>query len=129
MSRNVTLNLTPATELYNSSSLTSSLGRIYSYNHPVSGRIISYDDRTINMEVTFNIGRSQISMDNNMDVNNQTYIRLYSNVASETQPIFITSGSTSLAIPATDCTDTTQSFCHGTYSIWLDRTVAEGNLQ
>ncbi len=129
MSRNVTLNLNAATELYSSPSLSTRLGQVYSYNHPISGRIVSYDERTVNMEVTFNIGRSQISMGNNVDVNTQTYIRLYSNVASETQPIFITSGPVTLAAPATDCTDSAQSFCHGTFSIWLDRAVVEGNLQ
>lgn len=129
MSRNVTLNLNAATELFSSSTLSTRLGQVYSYNHPISGRIISYDDRTINMEVTFNIGRSQISTANNIDVNGQSYVRLYSNVASETQPIFITSGPVTLSSPATDCTDTAQSFCHGTFSIWFDRNTVEGNLQ
>ena len=81
------------------------------------------------MEVTFNIGRSQISTANNLDVNAQSYIRLYSNVASETQPIFITSAPAALASPASDCTDSNQSFCHGTFSIWLDRSAVESNLQ
>lgn len=129
MNRNVTITLNAATELYTSDSLTTRLGQVYSYNHPISGRIVSYNDRAINIEVTFNIGRSQISTSNNLDVNGTSYIRLYSNVAAETQPIFITSGPATLASPATDCTDTQQSFCHGTFSIWLDRTVAEGNIQ
>ena len=129
MTRNVTLSLNAATELYTSPSLSTRLGQVYSYNHPISGRILSYDDKTINMEVTFNIGRSQISTANNLDVNAQSYIRLYSNVASETQPIFITSAPSTLASPASDCTDSNQSFCHGTFSIWLDRSAVESNLQ
>ena len=129
MTRNVTLSLNAATELYTSPSLSTRLGQVYSYNHPISGRILSYDDKTINMEVTFNIGRSQISTANNLDVNAQSYIRLYSNVASETQPIFITSAPSTLASPASDCTDSNQSFCHGTFSIWLDRSAVEANLQ
>ena len=128
MSRNVTLTLNASTDLYSSSTLTTRLGQVYSYNHPISGRIVSYDAKTINMEVTFNIGRSRIAPDN-LEVSAQSYIRLYSNTAQETQPIFITSAPANLISSATDCTDSAQSFCHGTFSIWLDRSVAEKNLQ
>ena len=126
--KNVTLRLNPQTQFYSSESLSTQLGTLWNLNQPINGRLVSYNERSINMEVPFNIGRSRISTGNNIDVNAQTYIRLYSNVASETEPIFITSDVFPLASPATDCTDSAQSFCHGTFSIWLDRSVVEGNL-
>ena len=127
--KNVSLTLSPATLLYSSSGLTTQLGQIYSYTHPITGRVISYDDRAVNIEVPFNIGRSQIAPSNNTDVNAQSYIRLYSNVPGETQPIFITTNIFPLAAPASDCTDSNQSFCHGTFSIWFDRGAVENSLQ
>ncbi|MBR6089242.1 MAG: hypothetical protein IKP86_04855 [Anaerolineaceae bacterium] len=129
MGKRVTLKLTPATQLFSSQTLTTLLGQVYDYNQPLNGQLISYDDRSINVEISFNIGRSQISTGNNLDVNAQSNIRLYSNVPSKTTPIFITSGVMRLVSPATDCTDAAESFCHGTFSIWLDRTIVENNLQ
>ena len=127
--KNATLTLSPTIQLYSSSTLTTQLGTVFSYTNPITGRVVSYDDRTINIVVPFNIGRSQVATSNNTDVNAQTYVRLYSNVPSETQQIFVTTGIVSLAEPVTDCTDSNKSFCHGTFSIWLDRTLAENNLQ
>lgn len=124
----VTLTLDDRTQFYTSDTLTSQLGTIWTRNRPLTGRLVGYNDRAINIEVSFNIGRSRIATSNDMDVNSQTYIRLYSNVPSETEPVFVTSNVVPLASPATDCTDTAQSFCHGTFSIWLDRTMAESNV-
>ena len=126
--QSVTLALDDRTQFYTSESLTSQLGTIWTRNRPLTGRLVSYNDRAINMEASFNIGRSRIATSDNMEVNSQTYIRLYSNVPSETEPVFVTSNVVSLASPATDCTDSAQSFCHGTFSIWLDRTMVESNL-
>jgi len=127
--KNVTLTLSPATQFYSSEALTTMYGTIWTQNRPVTGRLVSYNDRAINIEVDFNIGRSRIATTNDLDVGSQTYIRLYSNVPAETEPVFVTSNTFPLTAPATDCTDTAQSFCHGTFSIWLDRTVVENNLQ
>ncbi len=127
--KNATLTLSPTIQLYSSNALTTQLGTVFSYTNPITGRVISYDDRAINIEVPFNIGRSQVATSNNTDVNAQTYVRLYSNVPSETQQIFVTTSIVSLAEPVTDCTDSNKSFCHGTFSIWLDRTLAESSLQ
>ncbi|MBQ4513456.1 MAG: hypothetical protein II969_10705 [Anaerolineaceae bacterium] len=127
--KNATLTLSPTIQLYSTSALTTQLGTVFSYTNPITGRVVSYDDRTINIVVPFNIGRSQVATSNNTDVNAQTYVRLYSNVPSETQQIFVTTGIVSLAEPVTDCTDSNKSFCHGTFSIWLDRTLAESSLQ
>ena len=126
--QSVTLTLDDRTQFYTSEALTSQLGTIWTRNRPLTGRLVSYDDRSINIEVPFNIGRSRIATSNDMDVNSQTYIRLYSNVPSETEPVFVTSNVVPLASPATDCTDNAQPFCHGTFSIWLDRTMVESNL-
>ena len=126
--QSVTLALDDRTQFYTSESLTSQIGTIWTRNRPLTGRLVSYNDRAINIEASFNIGRSRIATSDDKEVNSQTYIRLYSNVPSETEPVFVTSNVVSLASPATDCTDTAQSFCHGTFSIWLDRTMVESNL-
>lgn len=126
--QSVTLTLDDRTQFYTSESLTSQLGTIWTRNRPLTGRMVDYNDRAINIEVSFNIGRSRIATSNDMEVNAQTYIRLYSNVPSETEPVFVTSNVVSLASPATDCTDSAQAFCHGTFSIWLDRTMVESSL-
>ena len=126
--QSVTLALDDRTQFYTSESLTSQLGTIWTRNRPLTGRMVAYNDRAINIEVPFNIGRSRIATSNDMEVNSQTYIRQYSNVPSETEPVFVTSNVVSLASPATDCTDSAQSFCHGTFSIWLDRTMVESSL-
>ncbi len=125
----VTITLTEATSLFTSDSLTSQLGNVWIYNQPITGRFVSYSDRYVNVEVPFNIGRTQISADNNQTVAAQTYIRLYSNVASETQPVFALQTPVTLVSPASDCTEVPgQSFCHGTISIWFDRTAVESSL-
>ena len=128
MGRDVNVTLLPSTGLFSTEGLTGQLGRIYDSNKPLTGRLVSYTDRAVNVEVPFNIGRSQISSDNNTDVAISTYLRLYSNVPSETAPIIILDTVTHLVSPASDCTEGAQAFCHGTVSIWFDRTAVESNL-
>ena len=128
MGRDVNVTLLPSTGLFSTEGLIGQLGRIYDSNKPLTGRLISYTDRAVNVEIPFNIGRSQISSDNNTDVAISTYLRLYSNVPSETAPIIILDTVTQLVSPASDCTEGAQSFCHGTVSIWFDRTAVESNL-
>ena len=128
--QNVTVTLTESTSLFSSQDLTSLLGSVWIYNQPITGRLVSYSDRYVNVEVPFNIGRSQISSDNDRSVASQTYIRLYSNVASETQPVFALQMPVTLVSPAADCTDVPgQSFCHGTISIWFDRSAVESSIR
>ncbi len=126
----VTVTLSESTSLYSSQDLTSLLGNVWIYNQPITGRLVSYSDRYVNVEVPFNIGRSQISSENDRTVAAQTYIRLYSNVAAETQPVFALQTPVTLVSPAEDCTDVPgQSFCHGTISIWFDRGAVESSLR
>ena len=124
--RDVTVTLSNSMGLYSTEGLSGQLGRIFDPNKPLSGRLTKYTDRAVNVEIPFNIGRSQISDDNNVGIS--TYLRLYSNVPSETAPIIILDLLTQLVSPATDCTDGPQSFCHGTISIWFDRTAIENNI-
>ena len=129
LGQDVSLAMGGVTKFYSSSSLSTEMGTIWSPFVTITGRLVGYDDRTINLDIPFNISRSQISLENNLDVSAYTYDRTYSNAAAETDPIFITSGPFQLAAPATDCTDTAQSFCHGTFSIWFDRAIVEDRLQ
>lgn len=128
MGRDITVTLLPSTALFSTEALSGQLGRIYDSNKPLTGRLISYTDRAVNIEIPFNIGRSQISSDNNTDVAISTYLRLFSNVPSETAPIIIVDVPTKLVTPATDCTEGQQSFCHGTVSVWFDRSAVESTL-
>ena len=129
LGRQVTVNLTASSALYNSDALNAQLGPVFNYTQPLTGRLASYSDTAVNIEMPFNIGRDRISSGNNTDVMAATNIRLYSEVPSETTPIFILQGASPLIEPATDCTDIPgQSFCHGTFSIWFDRPTIEGNI-
>lgn len=127
---NITVDLNASTYLYNSEALSGQLGPVFNYMQPLTGRLVNYTEKAVNIEIPFNIGRSQIDTANNLEVRAATNIRLYSQVASETTPIFILQSAARLASPATDCTDVPgQSFCHGTFSIWFDRSIVEGNLR
>ena len=129
LGKDVTINLSASTVLFNSEALSGQLGPVFNYTQPLSGRLVSYSDTAVNIEIPFNIGRDRISSGNDTDVMAATNIRLYSPVASESTPIFILQGAAPLAAPATDCTDVPgQSFCHGTFSIWFARSVVEYNI-
>ena len=128
MGREISVQLLPSTGLFSTEALSGQLGRIYDSNKPLNGRIVAYTERAVNIQIPFNIGRSQISADDDTEVAISTYLRLYSNVPSETAPIIILDTVTRLVSPASDCTDGTQSFCHGTISIWFDRSSVESLL-
>ena len=127
--KEVTVPLSASVTLFNSEALVNHLGNIFAYT-PISGKLISYTDKAVNIQIPFNIGRSQIATTNDTEVTGASYIRQYSAIPSETQPIFVLGGNASLVSPATDCTDDPgKSFCHGTFSIWFDRTAVESTLQ
>lgn len=127
--KDVTITLDASTRLFTADTLTTQLGSVWTPNQPLTGRLISYTDRYINIEAPFNIGRSVISADNDRNIAAGTYIRLYSNVPSETQPVLALQSPITLTAPAADCTEGPQSFCHGTISIWFDRTAVESSLR
>ena len=130
MTREVTLSLNSATRLFKSEGLYDELGSIYNYTQLLTGHLVSYTDTALNLEIPFNIGRSQISGENNTEVTAASNIRQYTTTASESNPIFILRERTSLVAPASECTEIPgQSFCHGTFSIWFDRSVVENNLR
>ncbi len=129
LGKDVTLTLDASTRLFSTDTLTSQLGSVWTPNQPITGRLASYSDRYVNLEVPFNIGRSVISAENDRSIAAGTYIRLYSNVASETAPVFALQAPVTLISPAADCTEGPQSFCHGTISIWFDRTAVESSLR
>ena len=124
----VTITFAPSVFLFSTEGLTGQLGRIVDFSKTPTGRLVAYTDRAVNVEVPFNIGRSVISSENNTDVAISAYLRLYSNVPAETAPVIILDQTYPLTSPASDCTEGTQSFCHGTVSIWFDRTAIENNL-
>lgn len=126
--KDVTITFSPSTYLFSTEGLTGQLGRVVDFSKTPTGRLVAYTDRAVNVEVPFNIGRSVISGENNTDVAISAYLRLYSNVPAETAPVVILDQVYSLVSPASDCTEGTQSFCHGTISIWFDRTAVENNL-
>jgi hypothetical protein len=64
-----------------------------------------------------------------MNVVRGTNIRQYSDVPAETTAIFITQTEVMLTSPATDCTDSKFSFCHGTISVWIPRTSIESTIK
>ncbi len=127
----VTFDLDGAAVLYADETLSADnqLGTVVNYAEELKGRLAAYTDTAINIEADFNIGRSQIETANNRVVQNGSYIRLYSDTPSETTPIFILQKGIELVGTASACTDSqTQSFCHGTISIWFDRAAIESNL-
>ena len=127
----VTFDLDGAAVLYADETLSADnqLGTVVNYAEELKGKLVAYTDTAINIETDFNIGRSQIETANNRVVQNGSYIRLYSDTPSETTPIFILQKGIELVGTASACTDSqTQSFCHGTISIWFDRAAIESNL-
>lgn len=131
LGNNVSFDLTGTTLLFADEDLSESnqLGTVINYAQQINGKLAAYTDKAINIEAEFNIGRSQIEVANNRVVQNGSYIRLYSAVPSETTPIFILQKGIELVGTASACTDSqTQSFCHGTISIWFDRAAIESAL-
>lgn len=127
----VTFNLDGNVDLFSDNMLTEDkkVGIIINYLQNVNGVLIGYNERAINLEIPFNIGRSQISPSNMMNVVRGTNIRQYSDVPAETTAIFITQTEVMLTSPATDCTDSKFSFCHGTISVWIPRTSIESTIK
>ena len=128
----VTLDLNNSILLYASSGLDTNyqLGTIIDITAPLTGRLVDYTSNAINLEVPVNIGRSQISPANDMEVSTTTNIRRYSDVPTATNPVFILQRPFQLIEPAKDCTETGgQIFCHGTFSIWFDRKYVENTLR
>lgn len=125
----VTFDLSGNVILYNSEDLKEQFANIMNYTQGLTGTLVDYTDKAIYIESEYNIGRTQISQNNNVDVSAQTYVRQYSSVASETTPLFILQKQTKLVKPAADCTTAAQSFCHGTIGTWFDRSVIETNLR
>ncbi len=131
LGNNVSFDLTGTTLLFADEELNENnqLGTVINYAQQINGKLAAYTDTAINIEAEFNIGRSQIEVANNRVVQNGSYIRLYSAVPSETTPIFILQKGIELVGSASACTDSqTQSFCHGTISIWFDRAAIESAL-
>lgn len=126
----ITFDLAGNLTLFDSDALdtASQLGAVINYAENVSGRMVAYTEKAVNIESEFNIGRSQISTTNNLDVKNATYVRLYSTVAAETTPVFILQKNIKLAKPAADCVSGQQMFCHGVISLWFDRSKIENSL-
>ena len=97
------------------------LGTVINYAQSVSGTLVGYTDKAVNLHAPFNIGRSQISISTYTNVNRSTNVRQFSDTPSATTPIFISQIEMILAEPASACTDSTQEFCHGTVSFWVPR--------
>ena len=131
LNKAVTYDLTGNMILYGSENIDAGnqIGTVYNYAQGLTGKLLGYTDTAVNIETEFNIGRSQISTNNNIAVQPSTYVRLYSSVASETTPIIILQKATNLTQQAADCTTGQQSFCHGKLSLWLDRKAVEGSLK
>ena len=118
----------PGSEIiYSSSELTDELGVVTNFAQGVPGKLIAYTDKAVQIEATFNIGRNQILTGNRATVNSQTYIRKYSNPASETSQVFLLRSQTTLIEPIEECPEG-QAFCHGTISMWFDRKKIEPTI-
>ena len=130
--RDVTIDLSNSVLLYASSDLDTNfqLGTIIDNTAPITGQMVEYTSRAVNVLVPCNIGRSQISTANDREVSVTTNIRLYSEVPSATKPVFILQRPVQLIEPAADCTESGgQTFCHGTLSIWFDRNYVEPSMR
>lgn len=127
----VSFNLDGNVNMYDDNTLTEEkkVGIIINYLQNVNGKLIGYDAQAINLEIPFNIGRSQISSSNMMNVVRGTNIRQYSDVPAETTAIFITQTEVVLTSPASDCTDSQFPFCHGTISVWIPRSSIEASIK
>ena len=55
MTREVTLSLNGNTRLFKSERLYDELGSIYNYTQLLKGRLVSYTDTAVNLEIPFNI--------------------------------------------------------------------------
>ena len=129
--KDVVFNLDGNVDLYGDELMTpeKKLGVVINYVQNVPGKLIGYTDKMVNLEIPFNIGKSQISASTMQNVARQTNIRQYSETPSGTPPVFISQTEIVLTAPATNCGATAESFCNGTISVWIPREKIETSIK
>ena len=115
--------------LYSGSDLKTELGKIVYFDNDASGALVGYTDQAINLEISFNIVRSQISTDTYLTVKAGTNVRKFTEPPSNSTLTMVTSQDIQLVSPATGCTTTDPSFCHGTISVWVERKKVESSIK
>lgn len=105
------------------------IGTVTDFAQDVPGKLISYNEKAVNLEIPFNIYKSQVSASTLMNVLNGTNIRRYSDIPGNTPLVFITSTETVLTEALRNCTEGDASFCHGTYSLWIERSKIEDSIK
>lgn len=105
------------------------LGTVINFAQGINGILVSYNDKAVNLQSAFNIGRSQISISTYKNVSRSTNIRMFSDVPSATTPVFISQIELVLAEPASFCTSGDQEFCHGVISFWVSRDQIETSIK
>ncbi len=129
--KDVRFTLSGGLALFSEDSLDNShqIGTVTDFAQDVPGKLISYNEKAVNLEITFNIYKNQVSASTQMNVLNGTNIRRYSDTPGNTPLVFITSTETVLTGTLRNCTEGDASFCHGTYSLWIERSKIEESIK
>lgn len=105
------------------------IGTITDYAQDVSGKLLAYNEKAVNLEITFNIYKDQVSESTQKNVKYGTNIRRYSDTPGNTPLVFITLIDCVLVEPIQNCTVEATSFCHGTFSLWIERSQIENSIK
>lgn len=105
------------------------IGTVTDFANDVGGKLIEFTDKAVHLEIPFNIFKNQVSSSTQMNVLRGTNIRRYSDTPGNTPLVFITAIDIVLTEPIKNCTESDSSFCHGTFSIWVDRSKIESSIK
>lgn len=117
--------------LFGDAELTPKLqvGTVTDFAQDVGGKLVAYNEKAVQLEIPFNIFKDRVSASTQQNVLNATNIRRYSDTPGNTPLVFITMVDVVLTEPIKDCTEEATSFCHGTFSLWIERSGIENSIK